>query len=376
MLASLMRKLVVCIVVSTVCVVGLAVLPASQGVVSAAHEQGDHPDWIHEENHTVKPTSHQPGEESGLAMWASIPEDSRYGDGLSEVGFAANWAPAAFSEGATSEDEAPCRFDDIKTGGIDRGANLSGTQIDESVVSNVKSFWIEQNDAGQTYIMVEAYQKEDFGGEHFHLNYTDQVVVETSECFTNPEETGWYRVGSYLNGTTWQGEFIEGAGYSHYFYICECEDRAEAIEQLGEPPVTGYGHEGSRVRAEPDELDGQAPQEGWDLQSMRTPGGSGGTSTVEGTPDGPTPTDAGDVSTPTATADATTQTDDTPAGTATATAASSDDPASTTAVDGQGDGPGDGPAGETTPSADGPGLGTVTTLTALLVCSLLLSRRR
>lgn len=371
MLASPKRKLFVAIVVATVCVVGLAVLPPSYGVVSAAHEQGDHPDWIHEENHTVKPTSHQPGEESGLAMWASIPEDSRYGDGVEEVGFAVNWAPAAFSEGATSEDEAPCRFNDIKTGGIDRGANLSGTQIDESVVSNVKSFWIEQNDAGQTYIMVEAYQKEDFGGEHFHLNYTDQVVVETTECFTNPEETGWYRVGSYLNGTTWEGEFIEGAGYSHYFYICECEDRADAIETLGEPPVTGYGHEGSMVRAEPDELDDRAPQEGWDLQSLRTPSDGGGTSTVEGTPGGSTPTVSGDGSTPTADADVTTTTAETASGSATATPTGTDGGTSTA-----GDDPGDRPADGTPRSADGPGFGALAALAALLASTCLLYRRR
>jgi hypothetical protein len=364
------RRFLALATVLLVVVVGVTALSAVEPA-AAAHEEGDHPDWIHEENHTVQPTTHTPGEDAGVKVWASLPEDDRYGAGWEEVWFAANWVPAAFTpEG----EESPCTFEDIRTGGVDRGANNSGTTIDESVVDNVKSFWIEQNDAGQTYVMVELYKEDDIGGDPLHLNYTDQVVVVLDECFTVPNEPGWYRVGSYMNGTIWDGDFLEGAGYSHYTYVCDCADRAEAIEVLGPPPVEGYGQEGSRVKAEPDELDGEPP-DSWDLAVTREPGSWDPDAT-------PTPTPTPEEATSTATADATPTPTPTataaPTATSTRTAGGDEQPATGTATAGQ---VGDAPAAadgdrDATPSVQGgPGFGPLVGLVALVVGGRLLARR-
>jgi hypothetical protein len=359
--------------VSTVLLVVVTGVTAVSAVdtAAAAHEDGDHPDWIHEENHTVQPTTHKPGEEAGVEVWASLPDDERYGAGWEEVWFAANWMPAAFSpEG----NESQCTFEDIRTGGVDRGANNSGTTIDESVVDNVKSFWIDENDDGQPYIMVELYKEEDIGGDPLHLNYTDQVVVVLDECFTVPDEPGWYRVGSYMNGTLWEGGFLEGAGYSHYTYVCDCESREEAVEVLGRPPVEGYGHEGSKVKAEADELD-EEPPDSWDLAAPREPGEWDGTATPTTTPDGT----ATATSEPTATATPTST--DTPAPTTTArgaptdTGGGSEEVTATASVGGTDDGPAAGDGQEESPAAgDGTGPGPVVALFAILGGALLVAR--
>jgi hypothetical protein len=374
LLRNTARVLVVLSSVLLVVVVGVTAL-SGVDTVSAAHETGDHPDWIHEENHTIQPTTHEPGEKAGVEVWASLPEDERYGAGWQEVWFAANWVPAAFTpEG----DEPPCTYEDINTGGIDRGANDSGTTIDESVLSNAKNFWIEKNDAGQSFVMVEMFREDDIGGEHLSLNYTDQVVVVLDECFTMPNQEGWYRVGSYMNGTLWSGDYLEGAGYSHYTYVCSCADREEATELLGPPPVEGYGHEGSRVRARAEELD-EAPPDSWDLASQRSPGEGHGTATP--TPNG-TPGDAR-TATQTRTPAVTPPPEEaTVTATATPTAAddaggSADGTASPTV---SGEDPGtltDGAAAEqnaTPASGDGAGFGPVLALGGLLGGSLLVSR--
>jgi PGF-CTERM protein len=373
------------------------------GVASAAHESGDHPDWVHHENHTVQLTSHQPGEKSGLQVWASIPEGGAYGNGLQEYSVAANYAPPAFT-GGMGADEVPCSRENLKVGGVDRGANLSGTGIDESVISNIKNYWIEKTDDGELYIMVETYSQNDMGGEHLELKYTDQVVIVTDECFTNPEQTGWYRIGSYSNGTTYDGEYIEAAGYSHYFHICDCEDREAAIEKLGPPPVEGYGHEGSRVYKKAAELD-NGPPETWDLAATREPGdGDGSQGAATETPesnDTPEPTEAPGSDPDSGESDATATPEPEPSG-PTATQApggdgggdggpsggggdgdgSSGDGAGDDG--GSGDGAGDdggsgdgGSGGQTTPTAsEGPGFGPLVALLALLAASLLAHRRR
>lgn len=378
------RRLAVVVATATLAVLAVVVaggLLTDTGAVASAAE--DSPEWVEKENHTVKPTSHVPGTKTGLKVWASIPRDERYGDGFEEVGFAANWAPAELSKGVENEEDTPCSFQDIRTGGIDRGANNSGTEIDESVVSNTKSFWIEKNDDGQLYIMIEAFSSEDIGGEPFHLNYTDEVVVVTEPCFTIPENSqGWYRIGSYLNGTTWEGDHVEGAGYSHYIYICDCEDREEAKEVLGDPPVEGYGHEGSRVKARDEELD-NGPPDSWDLGSPRTTGQSEGPSTPTPTASTATPTSTEPARTPTPTAGPRRTATEAPSGPAANTdqtptdAAEGADPAETA-----GAGAPDQQAANDradvrhTPTvAVGPGFGPVLAIVGLLGATMLLYRR-
>lgn len=331
------------------------------GVATAAHETGDHPDWIHEANQTVRLSSNQPGASASLTTWASIPEgdEDDHGKGYWNVSFAGNWAPKAFSD---ANGESTCDRQDMRTAGVDRGANNSGTQIDESTISNAKNFWIETNDAGQTYILTELYDRNDIGGPHLSLNYTDEVIVKTNECFVNPQQTGWYRIGSYLNGTNWDGEFVEGAGLSMYTYICNCTNRTDAIETLGPPPVRGYGHEGSRIYKEPHELDGHHPAE-YPLSEPREPGEYQSTSPTPTPATTPTPTETvAGTAIPTETT--ATQVTQTP----TPTPAETTEPKGTTTTAG-------GPGGPNTPTADAPGFTSIVGLLALLLASVFLRRR-
>lgn len=353
------RLCVAILAVTVVATLGFATVGAD--VATAAHETGDHPDWIHEPNHTVRFTSYEPGERAAIKVYASIPQDETYGNGFWNVTFAANWAPEPYSD---ANGEASCTRQDIRTAGIDRGANDSGTHIDESVISNAKNFWIDTNDDGQTYLMTQLYDRDDIGGPHLYLNYTDQVIVTTNDCFVNPTQTGWYRIGSYLNGTAWTGEYVEGAGLSHYFYICNCTNRSDAIETLGPPPVEGFGHVGSRVKADNEDLD-HSPPDNWDLSATREPGehhGASPTPSPAGTPT-VTPTVSG-TAVPTGTATASGPGPSTPtpdsAGAVQATATA------TTA---------DGPGGPDTPNADGAGFTSFVGVLALLLASALIRRR-
>lgn len=352
-----------CVAILAVAAVAtLAFATVGVDVATAAHETGDHPDWIHEANQTIQLSSNQPGERSSLKTWASIPEgdEDDHGKGYWNVSFAGNWAPRAFSD---ANGESTCDRHDIRTAGVDRGANLSGTQIDESTISNAKSFWIDTNDAGQTYILTQLYDRDDIGGPHLSLNYTDEVIVTTNDCFVNPTQTGWYRIGSYLNGTNWDGEFVEGAGVSMYTYICNCTNRSDAIQTLGPPPVRGYGHVGSRIYKEPHELD-DAPPEKYPLSAERDPGEDYSTT--------PTPTPE---TTPTPSPTSTVAGTAVPAGASTASATATRTPppggteeSTTATADGE-------PGGPNTPTGDGPGFTPLVGMLALLVASGLVRRR-
>lgn len=355
------------------------------GVVSAVHENSDSPAWVHETNFTIQPTNPVPGEKTGVAVWASFPQTDAYGDGLGAGHFVKAWAPQAFSKGISSVEDSACSREDVKVAGIDRGSNLSGTKVDESLVSNVKNYWISQNEKGQTTAMVEAYQKDDMGGEHVSAHYSDQAIVVIDDCYTMPEQTGWFRGGVYGNGTNYEDEYIELAGYTYYMYNCDCENREEAIEKLGPPPVEGKGFEGSVIRADSegvfgDRLEGGAPTD-WDLQELREPDASEDTGTEPTATEAPGGAAGGDGSaaTPTPTgAPDTPATDGGDEPTSTPASQETDansDPA--TMADGSENDSGGGENGQTTPTtSEGPGLGPLLALVGLLASTLLLYRRR
>lgn len=390
-MVSLTTRLVVlgvtAAVACTMVIGGVGVL-TDDGVASAVHDSGDHPDWVHEANFTLKLGSTEPGTTTDIMFWASLPDTEQYGDGLGEAKFVQMWLPQGEISGDL--DEKTCTRDDIVVAGIDRGANNSGVTVDMSLVSNIKNYDISQNAAGQTMATVESYGKEDFGGDHVAAHYSDEAIVKMEDCFKVPSSTGWYRGGIYANGSNYQGEYLEAAGYTPYFAICDCEDRQEAIETLGEPPVTGTGTEGSVIRADRDGVFGEsldkAPPSDWDLSERRDPnagGNAGGSTGGE-----PTATEApttgggsGSASTSTAT-EADPGSGETPAATPTATPTATSKGggdggvgASTSTVGGdqvQGDG-----NGQSTPTAsEGPGLGAVAAVLALLASSLLAHRQR
>ncbi|WP_254823850.1 hypothetical protein [Haloglomus halophilum] len=55
-------------------------------------------------------------------------------------------------------------------------------------------------------------------------------------CYGMPTEPGWYQMTGFLNGTAFNGNYVELTLPSHYFYICECQSEKEAYDQLGAPP--------------------------------------------------------------------------------------------------------------------------------------------
>lgn len=114
--------------------------------------------------------------------------------------------------------------------GIDRDGDGDRYETDESLEENVKRF-----SAGEDVFEAEFYDEDDFGPST-HLN-SDDRVVSIIECVDNPEEPGWYRIDvAAVTGRTPDGEVVTMEDASHYFWICDCEDEAEARETLGPPP--------------------------------------------------------------------------------------------------------------------------------------------
>jgi len=93
-----------------------------------------------------------------------------------------------------------------------------------------------------------------FGIDSARRLFSDERIVAIwRECFTQPEKPGWYRWYGYINGSIdgssedrdydwrtdeWWGDDPEDAAavYSHWYYVCECENRSEAERTLGLPP--------------------------------------------------------------------------------------------------------------------------------------------
>ena len=154
-----------------------------------------------------------------------------------------------------------CEAQDARVFGVDRGGNNSGTEVDESWIENVKE---SEYSSDRTY--VNFFDEDDFAGEPPYIRAGDIVKSQQADCYTNPEEPGWYHVVSFSNGT-YEGEYAESWVRSHPFYICDCEDEEEAREKLGPPPHerTGDGSETSEsetAEAESEPTDTPEPTDG------------------------------------------------------------------------------------------------------------------
>ncbi len=122
-----------------------------------------------------------------------------------------------------------CGPGDADVFGIDRGNTYDSYEIDESLEENTKSF-----SAGDDVFHLEFYREEDLG-ESTSLNSGD-AVVSVTQCIDNPDEPGWYQIAGSVTGVTDSGERRTIGSDSHYFWICDCEDEADARNQLGPPP--------------------------------------------------------------------------------------------------------------------------------------------
>lgn len=150
-----------------------------------------------------------------------------------------------------------CGAGDIDVLGVDRNNTYEGERrVDEDVTDSIKSF-SEDEDARERYerkygpagdlttsdwqylerFEVEWYDRDDIGTP-VQLFHGDRFVSAQRECFSNPEVAGWYRSASIVtveleNGTTVSPE---EPTFSHWFWICDCASRDEAVETLGPPP--------------------------------------------------------------------------------------------------------------------------------------------
>jgi hypothetical protein len=182
------------------------------GVVSADHGAED-------ANYTVEPMSDRsPGATSVKYGQIVVVQAGVDFETLEE-------SKAVYEEGSW----ASCGAGDAEVFGIDRGNTHDGYETDESLEENTKTF-----SAGEDVFRVEFYGEEDFGPST-HLNNGD-AVVSVAQCIDNPDEPGWYQISGSMTGVTEDGERVTIGGESHYFWICDCEDEAEARETLGPPP--------------------------------------------------------------------------------------------------------------------------------------------
>jgi len=211
-----------------------------------------------------------------------------------------------------------------------------------------------------------------FGDNSVNVYEEDEIVAKYTDCYNAPEEPGWYRFYGSLNGTTdgdpedsdggdwrtesWFGDDDDeiGATYSHWWWVCECEDTEEAVETLGTPP--DYTPAAETTIGAPN-----AWHEETELAPLYHPGSKDG---GDGTA---TPTEStGETETPTAT--------ESTGETATPTETATEDTGDDTGGDDTG---GDDTGGEDDGSdGDSPGFGAVAALVALLAAALLALRRR
>lgn len=261
-----------------------------------------------------------------------------------------------------------CTTQDAAVAGIDRGNNDSGYETNEPLLSHAKGTTEREN-----VIIVELFREGALAGEPLRLNTEDQIVARVEDCYTNPSEPGWYQWRGYANGTTPSGGMAEIELFSHYFYVCKCTTRQQAVEKLGPPPSQGPGGtptptpDGSTETPTPEPAtpdDTTTPTAAGPATEASTPTGTPAPGTATATPrpatDSPTPergTDRPARSTPTATP--------TPGG----TTVRADEPGGTTAT-GTATG-----SGRVTPTAGaGPGLGVLGAVGGVLGAALLLRR--
>lgn len=153
--------------------------------------------------------------------------------------------------------ESDCGAGDIDELGIDRGGTNEGQrETDDGLTESVKSF-AQEDDARDRYesefddperlstadgvtmerLEIDWYSRDDFGTPA-RLEHGDRFVSAQSECLDNPDTSGWYRWASYNEAELENGTRIvqEAPAYSDWYWLCECEDREEAVETLGPPP--------------------------------------------------------------------------------------------------------------------------------------------
>ena len=234
------------------CLLTIVLFAAASGVAAADQHDPDSAQTYDsaegEANLTVTlpdQTDHYPGDQNDknasielsiAAQEAFTEQDAEEGLWLDRLMIETEWIDFSACSGAKA--------------GIDRGNNNSGTQTDASLrLEHTSSSEIDASG-----IRLEFFNWEAVSGNPPYLTSEDAVVLAIGQfdgpCLTMTDEPGWYQAKAYFNGTVATSCTEEGnetcepdekqfrglTVTSNYVYVCECDDRQEAIDILGLPP--------------------------------------------------------------------------------------------------------------------------------------------
>jgi len=169
-----------------------------------------------------------------------------------------------------------CQVNQAAAFGIDRNNDGAGTDdgdrtayTDVTLIDKYERLRSYRRDDGRNVTWLDFWDEGEaaggFGDNSADLYRDDEIVAKYTDCYTQPEQPGWYRWYGYLNGSAdgdpedttggdWRGAFWHGdesdevaAVYSHWYYVCDCANRTEAEQTLGTPPDYDPDRNGSIV---------------------------------------------------------------------------------------------------------------------------------
>ncbi|WP_255151465.1 PGF-CTERM sorting domain-containing protein [Halorarius halobius] len=334
----------------------VAVTVAGVGLVAATGSvAADHDSSANYTVHLPQEKGHYPKDSADTSIWHLAAVTDSFEDTSSQKGFEEAGTLVIESQAV---DFSNCGTSNTAGFGLDRDNDSPGTKTDQDLLQHR-----EDSSFNDHSIVVKFFDEGDLAGSPVSINANDQIIAVQNDCYNMPNEPGWYQIFGSLNGTGYDGSNFEVAVNSHYYYICECDSRQQAVETLGPPPSA----EGS----------GSTP--------TATPSGSTATPTATPEPtDTPTPTTTPQPQQSTSTPESDTS-DDEPTATATSRPqqnqgnqqesnqgnqqGSNQQPAQRTAT-------GTGDAVPVTPTvAEGPGFGAAAALVALVGAAVVALRR-
>lgn len=232
-------------------VLSLVLATTLGGTLVTAQGYDDAPDYTEEANHTVRlphTSDHYPGdqnrENASQHFWFVGKDGLREED--AEEGI---WLDS-FIVDASWIDYSACDETNVDEFGIDRDNDNNGTNTDESLEMQFRSFQDGR-------FVAEFFDWDDLNGDPPYLAPEDAIVGSFGAgstggaCLNMTGEPGWYQTQGFVNGTIAEencteqgnsecqpenGTTVAITAKSNYVYICQCENESEAREELGPPP--------------------------------------------------------------------------------------------------------------------------------------------
>lgn len=175
---------------------------------------------------------HYPGAEEG-----SVRYTVRGDEAFADVGAPDGFNVSQFIVDAPFVDHRDCDIENVDTFGVDRDADGN---IEEDLTEATVGATFEDG-----RITVRFYEESDLGGNPVHVFPKDRIILEVGDesagghCTRTTEEKGWYTADVFLNGSVSAGDDAQH-GFTvetNRTYVCECDSREEAREELGPDPA-------------------------------------------------------------------------------------------------------------------------------------------